>query len=269
MSKTFFYFKTNLRLLRQRKKLSQEELAQQLNITRAKLAALESGQTKAPQPEDYIHISEFFKISIDALLKSDLRKLTELKLRSLEAGNDTFLNGSKIRVLAISTNSKEEENTEYVPAKAKMGYRSGYNDPEYIAQLPKFSLPNLPRHNTYRIFPSTGESMLPIKPGTDFITEYVADWTSLKEAPCVVVLKSAGADFVFKIVSYRPEQRDFLLSSLNEDFEPYTVSTDEILEIWKYYKHITDELPEKQPGMRALTDMIEEIKTLLLKSNHK
>lgn len=255
------FFGNNLKLLRRRKKMSQKTLSEKLDITRAKLAALESGQTKAPSPEDYINISEFFKISVDALLKADLQKLTELKLRSLEAGNDTYLNGGKIRVLAISTDTKDNENTEYVPAKAKMGYRAGYNDPEYIAALPKFSIPNLPRQKTFRIFPSIGESMLPIKPGTDFITEYVEDWSVLNDVPCVLILKSEGIDFVFKMVTYQKEERNFLLRSLNEEeYRPYTVPIDEVLEIWKYYKHITDELPEATQGMRELTRIVKKIR---------
>src|SRR5690625_1037354 len=118
------FFGSNIKFLRERKKISQESLSVKLGITRAKLAALEGGQTKAPQPEDYINFSEYFKISIDALLKVDLRKLTAFKLRELEAGNDVYMTGSKIRVLAISTDKQNNENAEYVPVKAKAGYRS-------------------------------------------------------------------------------------------------------------------------------------------------
>ncbi|HVX01051.1 MAG TPA: helix-turn-helix transcriptional regulator, partial [Candidatus Babeliaceae bacterium] len=251
------------KFLRERKKISQEALAEKLGITRAKLAALEGGQTKAPQPEDYINFSEYFKVSIDALLKVDLCKLTEFKLRELEAGNDVYMIGSKIRVLAISTDKQNNENIEYVPIKAKMGYKTGYNDPEYIAHLPKFSLPNLPRHKTIRIFPSTGESMLPIKPGTDFITEYVEDWQKLNDTPCVLILKSEGSDFVFKFVTWQKKDQNFLLRSLNDEYKPYTVSADEILEVWKYYKQITDELPEKEPNLQQIMGTLKEVMTKL------
>jgi len=254
------FFGSNIRFLRERKKISQEVLARKLGITRAKLAALESGQTKAPQPEDYINFSEYFKFSIDALLKTDLGKLTGFKLRELEAGNDVYVSGGRLRVLAISTDKENNENIEYVPVKAKMGYRAGYNDPEYIAALPKFSLPDLPAHKTYRVFSSTGDSMLPIKPGTDFITEYVENWEKLKDTPCVLVLKSEGADFVFKFVTWQKKEHNFLLCSLNDEFKPYTVAADEVLEIWKYYRHITDELPEKELNSGQIMKMLLAIK---------
>src|SRR3546814_11577900 len=96
------FFGSNLKFLRERKKISQEALAKQLEITRAKLAAIEIGQKKALQPEDYLNFSELFRVSIDTLLKEDLTKLGVLKLRELEGGNDVYVKGGNLRVLAIS-----------------------------------------------------------------------------------------------------------------------------------------------------------------------
>uniref|UniRef100_A0A0N4Z8L8 HTH cro/C1-type domain-containing protein n=1 Tax=Parastrongyloides trichosuri TaxID=131310 RepID=A0A0N4Z8L8_PARTI len=162
------FFDTNIRFLRERKKMSQDSLANALAITRAKLAALEYGHTKSPNPIDYVNFSNYFRMSIDTLIKVDLRKLTELKIRELEGGNDVYMMGGNIRVLAISVDKKNKENVEYVPIKAKAGYASGYNDPEFIANLPKFSIPHLP-NGTFRMFPIVGDSMLPIAEGSDII----------------------------------------------------------------------------------------------------
>ena len=41
--------------------------------------------------------------------------------------------------------SKNRDNIELVPVKAKAGYTAGYNDPEFISSLPTFQLPFL-RH---------------------------------------------------------------------------------------------------------------------------
>lgn len=259
MAKIFFH--SNIRFLRERKQMSQEDLSARLDISRNKLQALESGRTVNPAVGDLVGFSEHFKISVDSLLKIDLARLSELKLRELEAGNDVYTSGTRIRVLAISTDKENTENVEYVPVKAKMGYKAGYNDPEYIAALPKFTLPNLPRGKTYRIFTGIGESMLPIKPNTDFITEYVENWEILKDAPCVLILKSEGADFLFKYASWQKKERNFLLRSLNEEeYPPFTVAADEVLEVWKYHKHITDELPQKEPSLRQIMNMIKDLK---------
>jgi len=251
------FFGSNIKFLRERKKISQEMLAAKLGITRAKLAALESGQTKAPQPEDYINFSEYFEISIDALLKVDLGKLTEFKLRELEAGNDVYMTGSKIRVLAISTDKQNKENAEYVPIKAKAGYRSNYSDPEYIAALPKFQFPTLPRHGTFRTFPITGDSML-VPEGSEVTGEYMENWKAIKpDTPCIVILNDVD-DFVFKLVTLQEHGR-FLLKSLNTVYDPYEVEAGEVLELWKFKILHTKELPERMTDIQELKQMLDKL----------
>jgi transcriptional regulator with XRE-family HTH domain len=258
------FFGSNIKFLRERKKISQEMLAAKLGITRAKLAALEGGQTRAPQPEDYINFSEYFKISIDALLKVDLGKLTEFKLRELEAGNDVYVSGGRIRVLAISVDKQNNENTEYVPVKAKAGYRSNYADPEYVAALPKFQIPSLPRHGTFRTFPVTGDSMLTPE-GSDVTGEYIQNWKFIKpDTPCIVILNDVD-DFVFKLVTLQENGR-VLLKSLNTVYEPYEVEAGEVLELWKFRKLHLNELPEPITEMGELKMMLNDIKSEIKES---
>jgi transcriptional regulator with XRE-family HTH domain len=259
------FFAGNIKFLRERKKLSQESLAAQLGLTRAKLAAIEAGNTKSPQPEDYLNFSEFFKISIDTLLKIDLPKLGELKIRELESGNDVYIRGGNLRVLAISVDKSNNENVEYVPVKAKAGYMAGYNDPEFIASLPKYSLPNLPAQGTFRIFPSTGDSMLPVPEGSDIIAQYIADWTVLKpDTPSIVILKGQQ-DFVFKMTTINADGT-ILLKSLNSVYKPYTVSVDDVLEIWKFYAYTSKEFPEAQPEMTTVLTAIKNLEAKIQKN---
>ena len=258
LAKIFFH--NNIRFLRERKKMSQGELCTELDLDRNKLQALESGKTINPSVGDMIKFSEYFKVSVDSLLKVDLPKLGELKLKDLLAGNDVYMTGSKIRVLAITVDKDNKENVEYVPIKAKAGYLAGYNDPEYIATLPKFSLPNLPKSGTFRIFPTTGDSMLPIPENSEVIAQYVQDWKNLKpDTLCVVVLKGQQ-DFVFKMVTIQ-DNGEILLRSLNRNYSPYTVNNDDVLEIWRYYKHQTGTLPQPE------TDL-QELKALILQLNN-
>ncbi|RQO31958.1 DNA-binding protein [Taibaiella sp. KBW10] len=258
--KIFFY--SNLRFLRERKRFSQEDFAALMGIKRTKLHALESGQTKNPTAEDLLKFSDHFKISIDALMRMDLTLLNESEIRTLQAANKTYLTGSQLRVLAITVDKHNKENAEYVPIKAKAGYRSGYNNPEFIASLPKLSLPNLPKHGTYRMFPTTGDSMLPIPEGSDVIAQYVQDWNSLKpETPSIVILKGEQ-DFVFKLVTVQ-EDGTLLLKSLNKAYEPYTVDSHEVLEVWKYLKHQTGTIPEPETDMQEIKAMLQDLKNEL------
>ncbi len=242
MSAQKVFFNSNIRFLRERKKLTQDAISNLLNFKRSKLAAIESGATKLPPAEDLILFSTYYKISIDSLLKVDLSTLTELQLRELEAGNDIFMRGTHIRVIAISVDKDNKENLEYVPVKAKAGYLSGYHDPAYIAGLPKFSLPNLPADKSYRMFPISGDSMLPIASGSEIIGQYVEDWKNLKkQTPCIMIL-NGQQDFVFKLVT--PESGHFLLESLNTRYAPYTVAVSEVLEIWQFSSYHCHQMPD-------------------------
>ncbi|MCF0059098.1 LexA family transcriptional regulator [Dyadobacter sp. CY356] len=262
MNSQKIFFGINIKFLRERRKMNQESLAEKLSLTRSKLNALENGHTKAPQPDDYLRFSDFFKISVDSLLRVNLAKLSELKLRELEAGNDVYMTGSNIRVLAITVNDQNKENVEYVPVKAKAGYRSGYSDPEFLAKLPRFNLPNLPKSGTFRMFPTVGDSMLPIPEKSDIITEYVQDWKSLKpDTLCIVILKGEQ-DFVFKQVTVN-EDGTILLRSINSLYQPYTVSAHDIIEIWKYRSFLSQSIPNATTNqdqmMKVLLDVQQQI----------
>ncbi|MBS1630789.1 MAG: helix-turn-helix transcriptional regulator [Bacteroidetes bacterium] len=263
MESSAIYWATNLRHLRKRKGWSQDDLAEKLGITRSKLNAHENGKTINPTAEDLIAFSGFFKMSIDSLLKVDMSKLSELKLRELESGNDHYASGTKIRVLATTVDKEDREYIEYVPIKAKAGYLAGHSDPEFIASLPRFTLPHLPPSRSYRMFPTTGRSMLPIPEDCLVITEYVQDWFSIKDGTlCVLVLKSEGADFVFKVVeNHIRKDRKLLLRSLNyEEFTPYEVPISEVLEVWRFVSYLSEVVPAGNITMIQIADSLREIR---------
>lgn len=263
MNAPVIYWSSNLRVLRKRKNWSQEVLAEKLGITRAKLNAHENGKTVNPTAEDLITMSTFFNMSIDSLLKVDLSKLSELKLRELESGNDQFVTGTKLRVLATTVDADNNELIEYVPVKAKAGYQSGLADPEFIANLPRFTMPHLPQDRSYRMFPTTGASMLPIPEGSLVITEYVQDWSSIKnETLCILILKSEGQDFVFKqVVNRIKDEGKLILKSLNsEAFDPYEVPVSDILEIWRFVSYVSEKVPAGNLSLGRIAQSLDEIR---------
>lgn len=244
MKKPNSHWATNLKRLRERKNWTQDELAEKLGITRGKLALQESGRTINPPVDDLICFSNFFNISVDTLLKTDLRKVSELKIRELESGNDSFATGSRIRVLATTVDADNNERTELVPIKAKAGYRAGFADPQFISELPRFSIPGLPRHRKHRIFPISGDSMLPYPDGCYIVGQYVEDWLSLKDDTlCILILKSGGDDFVFKQIENRiKKERKLVAHSLNPLYAPYDIPVKDVLEIWQYQLHLSDKI---------------------------
>lgn len=259
------YWATNIRFLRNRKRLNQDDLATQLGISRSKLNAHENGQTVNPVVEDLISFSAYFKLSIDSLIKVDLSKLSELKLRELEAGNDVYITGSKIRVLATAVDSANEDRIEFVPQKAKAGYLAGYGDPEYISKLPVFSLPHLPRDRKFRMFPTSGDSMHPIPQNSLVIANYVEDWTTLKpETPCIVITKEEG--IVFKLVTSQVKKnRTLLLQSLNNIYVPYEVEVGNVVEVWQFMNYISDTIPQPEIPVAEMGRTLHEIRSDLKK----
>ena len=63
-------FKEKLQLLRTNMKLSQEELANRLDISRQSITKWENGQS-FPDIQNLIQLSEIFKVSIDRLVKEN------------------------------------------------------------------------------------------------------------------------------------------------------------------------------------------------------
>ncbi|MBC9914582.1 XRE family transcriptional regulator [Chitinophaga varians] len=246
MMKKPTFWGENLRILRMRKKLSQQHLADLLGINRNKITAQESGKTRNPRLEDLVLISDFFRVDLDTFIKNDLQQATEEQLLELEAGNTVDLTGRHIRILPITVDQDNEENMEYVPARARAGYRSGHADPEFIAGLPKFSLPELPRGKTIRMFPISGDSMHPIPDGSHIIAQYLEDWSHLKDnTACVLVLKGGEEDIIFKLVTSRVKQKGtLLLRSLNEAYTDFEVPINEVAEIWTFIGYLSKQLPE-------------------------
>lgn len=269
MTSAKIFFGSNIRFLRERRKLTQEDFAEQLGFTRVKLAAIEAGRTENPAAMDLIKFSDFFGLSIDNLFRLDLRGVGELPLRELEAGNELYMKGTNLRVLAISTDKANKENVEYVPVKAKAGYRSGYANPEFIASLPKYSVPGLPQTGTFRMFPTTGDSMLPVPEGADVICRYVEDWTALKPGTLCIVILDGEQDFVFKKVTVLPEGNKMLLESLNRAYEPYQVDAGDVLEIWKFHSYFSKDVPERVSEVQHISQTMKEILSQLTKLQEK
>ncbi len=237
------YFDSNIKLLRKRKNRTQDEMAEQLKMKRSTLSGYEN-RVAQPGLEALLLFSDYYRIALDTLIKIDLSKMSESQLRQLENGEDVFLRGGNLRVLASTVDTANQENIELVPVKAQAGYTNGFADPEYINDLQVFQLPFLSREKKYRTFQLQGDSMLPIPEKAWITGEYVLDWKALKTGEaCIVLTMDEG--IVFKIIENRIESDGLLiLYSLNPLYEPYEISVNEIREIWKFVHFISNEIPE-------------------------
>jgi len=237
------YFHANIRLLRKRKNKTQDDLAAILGMKRSTLSGYEN-QVAEPGIGVLIQFARYFNMAVDTLIRIDLSKLSESQLYQLENGDDVFLKGGNLRILASTVSDDNEENIELVSTKARAGYTNGFADPEYISELPVFRLPFLSSEKKYRTFQLNGDSMLPI-PDKAFVTgEFVVDWNHIVTGEACIVL-TLDDGIVFKIVENKIRDEGILtLYSLNPTYEPFDVKVNDIREIWKFVHFISQELPE-------------------------
>ena len=123
-------------------------------------------------------------------------------------------------------------------------YTSGYADPEYISELPVFTLPFLSDKKKYRTFQLKGDSMLPIPDGSWVTGEFVQDWHEIVNGKAYIVF-TMNDGIVFKLVENNLiTEGKLVLYSLNPVYEPYEVHINEVKELWKFVNYISCELPE-------------------------
>jgi transcriptional regulator with XRE-family HTH domain len=232
------YIAQNIKYLRKSKGLTQEELAHNIGVNRAMIGSYEENRAD-PKLTVLKDLAYFFKISIDNLIKS---RLWEESYDSVQE----FIKGDNLRVISTVVDQTDKELITTVPVQASAGYTNGYSDPDYIEELPHFSLPlaELSKERTYRVFQIKGDSMEPIKSGSYIICEYLANWDEIYDGkPYILISKDDG--IVYKrLYNKINASGEILLKSDNPEYEAYSIKAEEVYEVWKALGFISFELPE-------------------------
>ncbi|MBB2148493.1 XRE family transcriptional regulator [Pedobacter gandavensis] len=250
----------NLKYLRKKKGLTQQQFADAMGIKRSLIGAYEEDRAE-PKYDLLKKIAEYYELTIDEFINETINDSWKPKLKS---------QGSNLRILSISVDKDDKENIEMVPVKASAGYLNGFSDPEYIKELPKFQLP-LPflKQGTFRAFEILGDSMLPIQSGSIILAEYLENWNDIKVGETYIVIsKSEGV--VYKRAGNKfKENKELKLVSDNKLYDPYTISSDDILEIWKAKAFISSALPEPtpEPSIETLSSMMAQMQKSISQLN--
>jgi len=235
----------NLRHLRQQQGWTQKELADKLGVKQPVIGAYEE-ERAVPPLFTLTRIAELFSESLDTLVQTDLSKPVSNKKKI----------APKKEVLAITVNESDKENIELVVQKAAAGYLAGYQDPEFVDELPKISMPMLPRNRTHRAFEIQGDSMLPVLPGTVVFGEYVENLSDLKNGKLyVLVTKNDG--IVFKrAFMFAQHAGNLLCVSDNQKYHPYVLAAEDVLELWQASAFFSKDFPEKDTVYSPLTNKL-------------
>jgi len=235
----------NLKFLRTQHELTQKQLAEKLGLKQAAIGAYEE-ERATPPLSCLLDLTKIFRVNLDVLVNHDISRLpkAEWKTQQLTRGKE---------VLAITVDRDNRENVELVTQKASAGYVAGFQDTEFISELPKISLPVLSRNNTYRAFEIQGDSMLPVQSGSIIFGEYIENLSSIKNGKLYVLVLKDG--IVFKrVFNFLDEDGKLLLVSDNRLYEPYTISASDISEVWRAHGFFTTKFPDADaphPGSLA------------------
>lgn len=206
----------NLRYLRKLRGWTQEEFATKLKVKRSLIGAYEEERAE-PKLEVLEAVSSIFKYSLDELLLQDLT----------EAKGTSYLEQRR-KMKSVS----EAAVVHFVPVRAAAGYLAGYADPDFVDELNTFTLPML-APGQYRAFEIVGDSMLPTPSGSVIVGEKVEKLDDIKNSNSYVVLSKNEGVVYKRIMKNTKAKNKVTLISDNPIYEPYNVSEEDILEIWK------------------------------------
>ncbi|MGG5571284.1 XRE family transcriptional regulator [Myroides odoratimimus] len=245
------FLSDNIRYLRAQKIMSQQKVADELMITRARYSKYEEGASEPPL-EVLLRISRFFHVSVDLMISVDLRKVPMQDLLKLE--------DNRI-LLPIMVDPHGNNFIEIIPHKARAGYLTGYADPEFIQNLDQISLPFL-KEGKYRAFPIEGDSMPPHQEGSFIIGSYIERLDYIRNGQTYIII-TANEGVVYKRV-YRIDDETLELHSDNTFYEPYRIKAYDVLEIWEYASSIaTEEFKPEDLGEPDTKAMFQEIRHML------
>jgi transcriptional regulator with XRE-family HTH domain len=213
----------NIRVLRGLRKISQEQLAIELDIPRSRIGSYEEGRAE-PSCDFLIQLSDFFHVSVDALVRADLSKTDPEALMKI---------GKNRLLFPVLVDKDNNDLLEMVPLKASAGYLNGYADPQFIEDLPTMQLP-FKLVGKHRAFAIKGDSMPPLKNGSIVVGSYVESINAIKDGQTYIILtKDDGV--VYKRV-YRDKKKSgiFELHSDNKTYMPYPLKPENILEVWSF-----------------------------------
>lgn len=226
----------NLKFLRAKHGFTQKQLAEKLGLKQAAIGAYEE-ERSTPPLASLLDISKIFNVSLDAIVNHDLSHVPEKEWKSKSSGGGRD-------VLAITVDRDNKENVELVSQKASAGYLAGYQDPEFVKELPKISMPVLPRNKTYRAFEIQGDSMLPVQPGSIIFGEYQEHVASVKNGKLYILVTKHDGIVFKRVFNFADDEGKLLLVSDNRLYEPFTVSAEDVLEVWFAKAFFSNQFPE-------------------------
>ncbi len=243
----------NMKYLRKLRGWTQQDFADKLRIKRSLIGAYEEERAE-PRIDVLEVVCDIFKLSLDEILRKDL---------SDNSGN--YL--AKRRLLKLAGGRPD---IPFVPMKAAAGYLNGYADPDYIDELNTFTLPMLTGGN-YRAFEIVGDSMLPTTSGSIIVGEKVENTDDVKINHTYIIVSKADGIVYKRIEKNNRVKNKLTLVSDNTSYQTYSISTEDVLELWQATVVISRAASQQRWDINQLANIVtnlhQQVKTMKKKIN--
>lgn len=167
----------------------------------------------------------------------------------------------------ITIDKHNEDNIVMVAESAHAGYLHGFGDPEFIGELPTYSLPNL-RNGIFRMFQVAGFSMLPtLHHHSIVVGQFVENWKSDIKDNRVYILVTKDHGIVVKRCLNRIEKYGsiYCKSDNRKEFPSFQLESQDISEIWEVKMALLHDLADPAELHDKVNDLEAE---LLMVKNH-
>ena len=231
----------NLKYLRKLRGWTQEEFAQKLRIKRSLLGAYEEERAD-PRIDILEVVADMFKLTLDDLLRKDVSDT-----------KTNYLAKRRAQKLAIG-----RTDIPFVPIKAAAGYLAGFGDPEFIDELNTFTLPML-TGGDYRAFEIVGDSMMPTPSGSVIVGERLHSLNDVKSNQTYIVVSKTDGIVYKRVMKNNKQKNKMMLVSDNPSYQPYTVNSDVILEVWQAQMIISKANTQQRWDVNQLAGLVNNL----------
>ena len=284
-----------IKIIRKTLKMNQTDFASEARISQSALSQIEKEQMN-PSFETLHNISRAYKIDGNWLINGvgemnsnnaenltphltphlaphSNKELIDYKPKNVgnhpindDQSTNDYITGAnlQVRTVTVAVDDNNEEVIKLVPVFAHAGYLNGFNDPEYIQDLPGISISNLLPSGTYRAFEVRGDSMLDtFRPGDRVIGVFVTNLTEVKPLQVYVVI--TADEIILKRCVYRPTDRILEAhydNPIYKDYSPDLIPLTSILEMWRVVINIQVTIANPNPFLSRINDLEKEVKKL-------
>ncbi|MGI4883975.1 MAG: S24 family peptidase [Janthinobacterium lividum] len=174
-----------------------------------------------------------------------------------------------LRVLTVTVDKDDEENTVLFPREAQAGYPTRMNDAVYLKDMKPYHIPGF-EGGSYRAFEVDGLSMAPTFGNRDIVVcSYVDRWHLLKPWECYVVVTQENL-LLKRIGDVITDRRGTVeLFSDNPGYDPYTLPVSDLVQLWQVRGYLSTAVPPRPDRQGNILERLQEVIELLGHDYHE